>query len=128
MISDSSLNLLKIRDTVSRETPTKFAKFACVSIGEITYPSGSSGSGFAILSNSVHARCSAPSNVISVRRSSKRRMFEDILRNSAKDISELSDSNFRKSEFEAVLKVNPEEVQKKMDKALGRVKILETNE
>ena len=33
-----------------------------------------------------------------------------------------------KSEFEAVLKVNPEEVQKKMDKALGRVKILETNE
>ncbi len=33
-----------------------------------------------------------------------------------------------KSEFEAVLKVNPEDVQKKMDKALGRVKILETNE
>ncbi len=30
-----------------------------------------------------------------------------------------------KSEFEAVLKVNPEEVQKKMDKALGRVKISE---
>ena len=30
-----------------------------------------------------------------------------------------------KSEFEAVLKVSPEEVQKKMDKALGRVKILE---
>ena len=30
-----------------------------------------------------------------------------------------------KSEFEAVLKINPEEVQKKMDKALGRTKILE---
>ena len=30
-----------------------------------------------------------------------------------------------KSEFEAVLKINPEEVQKKMDKALGRVKISE---
>ena len=30
-----------------------------------------------------------------------------------------------KSEFEAVLKVSPEEVQKKMDKALGRAKILE---
>ena len=30
-----------------------------------------------------------------------------------------------KSEFEAVLKVSPEEVQKKMDKALGREKILE---
>ena len=30
-----------------------------------------------------------------------------------------------KSEFEAVLKVNPEEVQKKMDKALGRTKISE---
>jgi len=30
-----------------------------------------------------------------------------------------------KSEFEAVLKVSPEEVQKKMDKALGRVKISE---
>ena len=29
-----------------------------------------------------------------------------------------------KSEFEAVLKVSPEEVQKKMDKALGRVKVL----
>ena len=28
-----------------------------------------------------------------------------------------------KSEFEAVLKINPEEVQKKMDKALGRTKI-----
>jgi CarD family transcriptional regulator len=33
-----------------------------------------------------------------------------------------------KSEFEAVLKVNPEEVQKKMDKALGRVQIPETAE
>ena len=33
-----------------------------------------------------------------------------------------------KSEFEAVLKINPEEVQKKMDKALGRTKILETSE
>ena len=33
-----------------------------------------------------------------------------------------------KSEFEAVLKVNPEDVQKKMDKALGRVKISETVE
>tara|TARA_Y200000002_G_scaffold353453_1_gene332938 strand:- start:79 stop:753 length:675 start_codon:yes stop_codon:yes gene_type:complete len=31
-----------------------------------------------------------------------------------------------KSEFEAVLKVNPEDVQKKMDKALGRVQISET--
>ena len=30
-----------------------------------------------------------------------------------------------KSEFEAVLKINPEDVQKKMDKALGRTKILE---
>jgi len=30
-----------------------------------------------------------------------------------------------KSEFEAVLKVKPEDVQKKMDKALGRVKISE---
>ena len=30
-----------------------------------------------------------------------------------------------KSEFEAVLKVSPEEVQKKMDKALGRTKIAE---
>ena len=30
-----------------------------------------------------------------------------------------------KSEFEAVLKINPEEVQKKMDKALGRTKISE---
>ena len=30
-----------------------------------------------------------------------------------------------KSEFEAVLKISPEEVQKKMDKALGRVKISE---
>tara|TARA_X000000368_G_C22803340_1_gene611331 strand:+ start:35 stop:718 length:684 start_codon:yes stop_codon:yes gene_type:complete len=33
-----------------------------------------------------------------------------------------------KSEFEAVLKVSPEEVQKKMDKALGRVQISETVE
>ena len=33
-----------------------------------------------------------------------------------------------KSEFEAVLKTNPEDVQKKMDKALGRVKISETVE
>jgi len=33
-----------------------------------------------------------------------------------------------KSEFEAVLKVNPEEVQKKMDKALGRTQILESAE
>ena len=33
-----------------------------------------------------------------------------------------------KSEFEAVLKINPEEVQKKMDKALGRLKISETLE
>ena len=33
-----------------------------------------------------------------------------------------------KSEFEAVLKINPEEVQKKMDKALGRFKISETIE
>ena len=31
-----------------------------------------------------------------------------------------------KSEFEAVLKVSPEDVQKKMDKALGRVQISET--
>jgi len=30
-----------------------------------------------------------------------------------------------KSEFEAVLKINPEDVQKKMDKALGRTKISE---
>jgi CarD family transcriptional regulator len=33
-----------------------------------------------------------------------------------------------KSEFEAVLKVSPEEIQKKMDKALGRLNILETTE
>ena len=33
-----------------------------------------------------------------------------------------------KSEFEAVLKVSPEEVQKKMDKALGRIKISEQME
>ena len=33
-----------------------------------------------------------------------------------------------KSEFEAVLKTSPEEVQKKMDKALGRTAILETAE
>ncbi len=33
-----------------------------------------------------------------------------------------------KSEFEAVLKINPEDVQKKMDKALGRVKISEVAE
>jgi CarD family transcriptional regulator len=33
-----------------------------------------------------------------------------------------------KSEFEAVLNVSPEEVQKKMDKALGRTKILEDAE
>jgi CarD family transcriptional regulator len=33
-----------------------------------------------------------------------------------------------KSEFEAVLSVSPEEVQKKMDKALGRIQILENTE
>ena len=33
-----------------------------------------------------------------------------------------------KSEFEAVLKTNPEDVQKKMDKALGRTKISEVTE
>ena len=33
-----------------------------------------------------------------------------------------------KSEFEAVLKINPDDVQKKMDKALGRVKISEAVE
>ena len=33
-----------------------------------------------------------------------------------------------KSEFEAVLKTNPEDVQKKMDKALGRIKISEAAE
>ena len=33
-----------------------------------------------------------------------------------------------KSEFEAVLKINPEDVQKKMDKALGRIKISEAVE
>ena len=33
-----------------------------------------------------------------------------------------------KSEFEAVLKINPDEVQKKMDKALGRTKISEVVE
>ena len=33
-----------------------------------------------------------------------------------------------KSEFEAVLNISPEEVQKKMDKALGRVQISETTE
>ena len=33
-----------------------------------------------------------------------------------------------KSEFEAVLKINPEEVQKKMDKALGRLNISESAE
>ena len=33
-----------------------------------------------------------------------------------------------KSEFEAVLKTSPEEVQKKMDKALGRVQVADTQE
>ena len=33
-----------------------------------------------------------------------------------------------KSEFEAVMKVSPEEVQKKMDKALGRTQVLEVTE
>ena len=33
-----------------------------------------------------------------------------------------------RSEFEAVLKINPEDVQKKMDKALGRTKISEITE
>ena len=33
-----------------------------------------------------------------------------------------------RSEFEAVLKVSPEEVQKKMDKALGRTQVLENTE
>ena len=33
-----------------------------------------------------------------------------------------------KSEFEAVLKVNPEDVQKKMDKALGRSQVLDNTE
>ena len=33
-----------------------------------------------------------------------------------------------RSEFEAVLKINPEDVQKKMDKALGRTKISEVTE
>ena len=33
-----------------------------------------------------------------------------------------------KSEFEAVLKVSPEEVQKKMDKALGRTRVIENVE
>ena len=33
-----------------------------------------------------------------------------------------------KSEFEAVLKTSPEEVQKKMDKALGRTQVLENTE
>tara|TARA_B100001559_G_scaffold300436_1_gene286561 strand:- start:103 stop:777 length:675 start_codon:yes stop_codon:yes gene_type:complete len=33
-----------------------------------------------------------------------------------------------KSEFEAVLKISPEDVQKKMDKALGRTQILENTE
>ena len=33
-----------------------------------------------------------------------------------------------KSEFEAVLKINPDDVQKKMDKALGRIKIAEAAE
>ena len=33
-----------------------------------------------------------------------------------------------KSEFEAVLKINPEDVQKKMDKALGRTKMSEVTE
>ncbi len=33
-----------------------------------------------------------------------------------------------RSEFEAVLKINPEDVQKKMDRALGRVKISEVAE
>jgi len=33
-----------------------------------------------------------------------------------------------KSEFEAVLNISPEEVQKKMDKALGRIQISETTE
>tara|TARA_X000001036_G_scaffold249311_1_gene232294 strand:+ start:3193 stop:3846 length:654 start_codon:yes stop_codon:yes gene_type:complete len=33
-----------------------------------------------------------------------------------------------KSEFEAVLNISPDDVQKKMDKALGRTKVLETTE
>ncbi len=33
-----------------------------------------------------------------------------------------------KSEFEAVLKINPDDVQKKMDKALGRVQVADTQE
>ena len=33
-----------------------------------------------------------------------------------------------KSEFEAVLKISPEDVQKKMDKALGRTQILDNTE
>ena len=33
-----------------------------------------------------------------------------------------------KSEFEAVLKITPEDVQKKMDKALGRTQVLENTE
>ncbi len=33
-----------------------------------------------------------------------------------------------KSEFEAVLKINPDDVQKKMDKALGRVQVVDTQE
>ena len=33
-----------------------------------------------------------------------------------------------KAEFEAVLKVRPEDVQKKMDKALGRTATLESTE
>ena len=33
-----------------------------------------------------------------------------------------------KSEFEAVLNISPEDVQKKMDKALGRTQVLEEEE
>ena len=35
------------------------------------------------------------------------------------------EASIKVREFEAVLKINPEEVQKKMDKALGRTKISE---
>ena len=40
-------------------------------------------------------------------------------------LKEWNGSLVHKSEFEAVLKTSPEEVQKKLDKALGRTKISE---
>ena len=77
-------------------------------------------------------------NVIFI--ASNRAVERKIYKNSGFQVSHLNISGFRgknlfekayerlKSEFEAVLKTTPEEVQKKMDKALGRAAIVETAE